>query len=61
MPEAKIAIVLGGTSSAREYIQRLGRVLRKTGSREAVLYEVIVRDTVDEGRAQRRRPKAGTL
>ncbi|MBZ0302632.1 MAG: DEAD/DEAH box helicase [Anaerolineae bacterium] len=61
VPEAKIAIVLGGTSSAREYIQRLGRVLRKTGSREAVLYEVIARDTVDEGRAQRRRPKAGTL
>jgi superfamily II DNA or RNA helicase len=61
VPEAKIAIVLGGTSSAREYIQRLGRVLRKTGSREAVLYEVIARDTVDAGRAQRRRPKAGTL
>lgn len=61
VPEAKIAIVLGGTSSAREYIQRLGRVLRKTGSREAVLYEVIARNTVDEGRARRRRPKAGTL
>jgi len=61
VPEAKIAVVLGGTSSAREYIQRLGRILRKTGSREAVLYEVIARDTVDEGRAQRRRPKAGAV
>ena len=61
VPEAKVAIVLGGTSSAREYIQRLGRVLRKTGNLEAVLYEVIARDTVDEGRAQRRRPKAGTV
>jgi len=60
VPEAKVAIVLGGTSSAREYIQRLGRVLRKTGSLEAVLYEVIARNTVDEGRAQRRRPKVGT-
>jgi superfamily II DNA or RNA helicase len=60
VPEAKVAIVLGGTSSAREYIQRLGRVLRKTGGLEAVLYEVIARDTVDEGRAQRRRPKAGS-
>lgn len=57
VPEAKIAIVLGGTAGAREYIQRLGRVLRKAGNREAVLYEVIVRNTVDEGRAQRRRPK----
>ena len=54
-------LCLGGTASAREYIQRLGRVLRKTGNRQAVLYEVIARDTVDAGRAQRRRPKAGTL
>ena len=57
VPEAKIAIVLGGTSSAREYIQRLGRVLRKSGNRQAVLFEIIVRHTVDESRAQRRRPK----
>jgi superfamily II DNA or RNA helicase len=57
VPEAKIAIVLGGTSSAREYIQRLGRVLRKVGNRQAVLFELIARDTIDEGRAQRRRPQ----
>ena len=57
VPEAKIAIVLGGTSSSREYIQRLGRVLRKSGNRQAVLFEVIVRDSVDEGKAQRRRPR----
>ncbi|HLV35066.1 MAG TPA: DEAD/DEAH box helicase family protein [Spirillospora sp.] len=57
VPEAKVAIVLGGTSSAREYIQRLGRVLRKSGNRQAVLFEIIVRHTVDEGRARRRRPK----
>jgi superfamily II DNA or RNA helicase len=60
VPEAKVAIVLGGTAGAREYIQRLGRVLRKVGNREAVLYEIIVRNTVDEGRAQRRRPKKKT-
>ena len=54
VPEAKVAIVLGGSAGAREYIQRLGRVLRKVGNRQAALYEVIVRDTVDEGRAQRR-------
>ncbi len=59
VPEAKVAIVLGGTSSAREYIQRLGRVLRKSGNREALLYEVIARDTTDVGRAQRRRPLQG--
>ncbi len=58
VPEAKVAIVLGGSSSAREYIQRLGRVLRKVGNRQAVLFEVIVRDTLDEGKSQRRKPRA---
>jgi len=57
VPEAKIAVILGGSSSAREYIQRLGRVLRKRGNAQAVLYEVIARKTVDEGMAQRRRPR----
>ena len=55
VPEAKIAVVLGGSAGAREYIQRLGRVLRKLGNTQAVLYEVIARKTVDEGIAQRRR------
>lgn len=57
VPEAKVAVVLGGNAGAREYIQRLGRVLRKVGNRQAVLYEIIVRDTLDEGRSQRRQPK----
>lgn len=57
VPEAKVAIVLGGTASAREYIQRLGRVLRKVGNRQAVLFEVIARKTVDEGKAARRRKR----
>ena len=55
VPEAKVAIVLGSTASAREYIQRLGRVLRKVGSRQAYLFEVLVRDSVEAGRSQRRR------
>ncbi|HKV02390.1 MAG TPA: helicase-related protein, partial [Ktedonobacteraceae bacterium] len=55
VPEAKIAIVLGGTSGAREYIQRLGRVLRKVENRQAVLFEVIARKTIEESKSQRRR------
>lgn len=54
VPEAKIAIVLGGTAGAREYIQRLGRVLRKVENKEALLYEVFVRGTTEEGKVQRR-------
>ena len=57
VPEAKIAVVLGGSASAREYVQRLGRILRKRGNTQAVLYEIIARKTVDEGIAQRRRAK----
>ena len=59
VPEAKVAVVLGGSSSAREYIQRLGRVLRKRGNAQATLYEVIARKTVDENIARRRRPQTG--
>lgn len=55
VPEAKVAVVLGGSSSAREYVQRLGRVLRKQGNAQAILYEVIARKTVDVRIAQRRR------
>ncbi len=55
VPAAKVAVVLGGNASAREYIQRLGRVLRKHGNTEAVLYEVIARKTIDERIATARR------
>jgi superfamily II DNA or RNA helicase len=61
VPEAKVAIVLGGGASAREYIQRLGRVLRKVENQEAVLFEVVARATLDEGRAQRRQPRPEAL
>jgi superfamily II DNA or RNA helicase len=60
VPEAKIAVVLGGSATAQEYVQRLGRILRKKGNTEAILYEVIARKTVDEGMAQRRRSAAKT-
>lgn len=60
VPEARIAILLSGSGSTREYIQRLGRVLRKSHHREklAILYEVVSEDTVEEGTsARRRRPQ----
>ena len=54
VPEAKVAIVLGGGASKREYIQRLGRILRKKEPLQAVLIEVLVRNTIEEGKVQRR-------
>lgn len=58
VPEAKVAVVLGGSAGAREYVQRLGRVLRKQGNAQAVLYEVIARNTVDERIAQQRKARS---
>ena len=57
VPEVKIAVILSGTGSAREYIQRLGRILRKGTSKNglAVLYEVLAEDTSEERISQRRR------
>jgi superfamily II DNA or RNA helicase len=54
VPEAKVAIVLGGGASKREYLQRLGRILRKKEPLQALLVEVIARNTIEEGKVQRR-------
>lgn len=56
VPDANVAIVASGSSSMREYVQRLGRVLRPK-PREAVLYELISRRTTERNAARRRRPK----
>jgi superfamily II DNA or RNA helicase len=55
VPEANVAIVLSGSGSVREHVQRLGRVLRKSGTKDATLYEVITRDTAEEFVSNRRR------
>ncbi|WP_153556868.1 DEAD/DEAH box helicase [Roseimaritima sediminicola] len=56
LPEVKTAIVLGGLSSGRQAIQRLGRVLRKSNDADATFYEVVVEGTseVERSRARRR-------
>lgn len=57
VPSAKIAIILSGTGSTREYIQRLGRVLRKSkdGEKLAILYEVVAEDTSEEKTSAKRK------
>jgi superfamily II DNA or RNA helicase len=56
VPEASVAILLSGTGSAREYIQRLGRVLRKGKTQKlARLYEVVAEETSEENVSRRRR------
>ncbi|MEP0918239.1 DEAD/DEAH box helicase family protein [Leptolyngbya sp. DQ-M1] len=62
VPDASIAIVLSGTGSAREYIQRMGRILRKSKdpTKLAILYEVVAEDTNEEGVSRRRNPTQKT-
>lgn len=55
VPEANVAIILSGSGSVREHVQRLGRILRKSGEKQAVLYEVVTRGTVEEFTSNRRR------
>jgi superfamily II DNA or RNA helicase len=55
VPEANVAVILSGSGSVREHVQRLGRILRKSGDKEATLYEVVTRGTVEEFTSNRRR------
>ena len=62
VPAAKVGIMLGGSASPREYIQRLGRLLRKSGENDiAMLYEVVTGATSEvQVSARRRRTHAYT-
>ena len=53
--DAEVAVLLGGSASALDYVQRIGRVLRPRPGKTAVVYEVIARGTPESGRALRRR------
>jgi superfamily II DNA or RNA helicase len=55
VPAAGVAVILSGNASVREHVQRLGRILRRDGEKQAVLYEVLTRGTVEENISKRRR------
>lgn len=55
VPVANVGIILSGTGSVREHVQRLGRLLRKHGDKKATLYEVVTRGTAEEFTSDRRR------
>ena len=54
IPDASVAIILSGSGSSREHIQRLGRILRKKDDKQAILYEVIARNTAEEYTSNKR-------
>jgi superfamily II DNA or RNA helicase len=58
VPDASVAIVLSGTGTRREYIQRLGRILRPKGG-PAVLYELVTGETGEMHVTRRRHARPG--
>jgi superfamily II DNA or RNA helicase len=55
VPEADIAVIVGGTASARRHVQRIGRVLRPRPGKRATVYELATRATTEATQVVRRR------
>jgi superfamily II DNA or RNA helicase len=59
VPDADVAIVVGGALGEREHVQRIGRLLRPGPGKRAMAYELVSRNTVEVGQAHRRRRGLG--
>ncbi len=55
VPAASVGIILSGSGSVREHVQRLGRILRRAEGKRAILYELVAEDTAEEFVSNRRR------
>jgi superfamily II DNA or RNA helicase len=55
VPDANVAVVLSGSGSVREHVQRLGRILRPRAGKRAVLYEIVSAGTTETFTSERRR------
>ena len=55
LPAAEVAIVLSGSGTVREHVQRLGRILRPGHGKQAILYELVASDTTEVATSARRR------
>lgn len=54
VPDASVGVILSGSGSRREFVQRLGRILRKSGDKRAVLYEIVSGGTGEVDTSNRR-------
>ncbi len=54
VPDADVAIVVGGSSSFRRHVQRIGRVLRPREGKRAIIYELEVAETKETDYVRRR-------
>jgi len=55
IPDANVAVVVSGSASVREHVQRLGRILRARAGKRALLYELVTANTAETFTSARRR------
>lgn len=55
VPAASVAIIVSGSGSVREHVQRLGRILRKKEGKRAILYELVTAETSETFTSDQRR------
>ncbi len=58
VPEANVAVIVSGSGSVREHVQRLGRILRRREGKRAHLYELVSGDTTETYTSAKRRDHA---
>jgi superfamily II DNA or RNA helicase len=54
VPDADVAIIVGGTLGQREHVQRVGRVLRPSPGKRAMVFELIAAETHEVYKAEER-------
>lgn len=55
VPDADVAIVVGGTHGEREHVQRVGRLLRPRAGKRAIVYELVTSGSSETLQAFKRR------
>jgi superfamily II DNA or RNA helicase len=55
VPDADVGVVIGGALGEREHVQRVGRLLRPSPGKRALVYELVTRHTIEVRQAWRRR------
>jgi len=57
IPDCDTAVLVSGSSTKRQYIQRLGRIIRPKENKLANLYQLYCKGTMDERATKKRRRK----
>jgi superfamily II DNA or RNA helicase len=60
VPDADVAIVVGASLGEREHVQRVGRLLRPSPGKKAVIYEMVTPNTMEIRQARTRGESLGT-